>query len=399
MISAGLIELMSAVVNCPSCGEPISPERRYCDHCGVDVAVAALLAEQQAMLPIQIHQDTQVPLEVLTPRIGEYLIEHGLVETSQLNEALSYQEQRTKDGQPVLLGQALLELGMIDQETLERAIKSQILQLQYMLNEANRSLQHKIDEKTHELRQALERISELNHLKSNFIANISHELRTPLTHMKGYLDILSEGGLGPLNEDQLDAISVLIEAEARLERLIEDLIQFSLSSRANMKLNLEPITPGKLILPAVNRSLDKAGIQDIKVKAKIPPDLPCVHADEEKVGWVLIQLIDNAIKFTPRGGQVDVQAKMMDNGLINFSVSDTGIGIPEDRITEIFEPFHQLDESTTRRFSGMGLGLDMVRRVLKAHGSEIRVRSRVGIGSNFEFELSTDEAAVVATHK
>jgi signal transduction histidine kinase len=396
MIPAALSEPIYTEVNCPNCGEPVSPNHRTCDYCGVDVAVAALLAEQQAMLPIRLPQGVPASLEVLIPRIGDYLIEQGLVETSQLKEALSYQDQRSREGQPVLLGQALLELGMISRETLDQVIAAQILQLQNLLSEANRSLKQRIDERTRELRQALEQLSELNHLKSNFVANISHELRTPLTHIKGYLDVLNDGGLGALNEDQLDALSAIKTAEERLDRLIEDLIQFSLASRADLTLNLRQIAPGKLIMSAVERGLIKARLQDIKLKVRVQPDLPCVTADEDKVGWVLLQLLDNALKFTPRGGQVAMRATATDNGSINFSVIDTGIGIPEDRISEIFEPFHQLDGSPTRRYSGTGLGLAMVRKIVKAHGSQIKVRSLEGKGSRFEFDLPIDEAVPAA---
>jgi signal transduction histidine kinase len=113
-----------------------------------------------------------------------------------------------------------------------------------------------------------------------------------------------------------------------------------------------------------------------------------VIADKEKIGWVLNQLLDNAIKFTPTGGSVVLEA-YQDDGKINLSIQDNGIGIPPERITEIFEPFHQLDSSVTRRYSGTGLGLAMVRRILDAHGSQIKVSSTVDTGTRFDFSLPT----------
>jgi signal transduction histidine kinase len=374
--------------NCPSCGQPVSPNQRYCEHCGVDVAVAALLAEQQAMIPIHIPQGISISPEVLVPRIGDYLIEHGLLKAGQLQKALTFQKKRSAEGKPLLLGQALLELGLISRETLDQAVTAQILQLQNALNIANQSLKQRVEERTQELRQALERLSELNQLKSNFIANISHELRTPLTHIKGYLDILGDGGLGTLNENQVEALNVLKKAETRLERLIEDLIQFSLAARGSLSLNRAEIAINSLIQIAVERSLSKARQQDLALKVTLKEGMPPVRVDEDKIGWVLIQLLDNAIKFTPKGGQVVVQSSYNDAGLVTIAVMDTGIGIPQERMAEIFEPFHQLDGSTTRRFAGTGLGLAMVRRIIEAHGSQIKVESVIGKGSRFEFNLT-----------
>jgi signal transduction histidine kinase len=391
MISQDLSNLMNANMNCPSCGEPVSPDHRYCEHCGVDLAIAALLAEQQAMLPIRIPQGMPMSPELLVPRIGDYLIERGLLKTSQLQTALAFQRQRANEGKPLLLGQALLELGMITRETLDQVITAQILQLQYTLNEANQSLKQRVEDRTRELRQALERLSELNQLKSNFIANISHELRTPLTHIKGYLDILSDGGLGSLNKEQQDAINVLKKAENRLERLIEDLIQFSLASRGDLSLNLRELETIQVVKTAVERSRNKARQQEIELIIDIPANLPSINADEDKIGWVLLQLLDNALKFTPKGGQVAIHARHNHAGLMNFVIRDSGIGIPDERISEIFEPFHQLDSSATRRYQGTGLGLAMVRRIIEAHGSQIKVKSVVGKGSQFEFDLPVSE--------
>jgi signal transduction histidine kinase len=114
--------------------------------------------------------------------------------------------------------------------------------------------------------------------------------------------------------------------------------------------------------------------------------LPPAQADQEKILWVLSQLVENAIKFTPTGGQVSVKAASYGD-LILFGIDDTGIGIPEDRIGEIFEPFHQLDSSDNRRYGGTGLGLALVQRIVEAHGSIIKVRSEEGKGSSFEFYL------------
>lgn len=377
---------MGDEITCPRCGKLVLPQNRYCEHCGVDLAMAAALAVQQLEIPIRVPDGIPMAPEILVPRIGDYLIERGLLKPEGLQRALHYQKQQAAAGQNILLGQALLELGLISRETLDQAVTSQILQLQTALSEANQALAQRVEERTKELQKALERLSELNHLKSNFIANISHELRTPLTHIKGYLDILGDGGLGQLNEAQTDAINVLKRAENRLETLIEDLLQFSLASKGEFSLNLQDIEINKLVQITADRARYKARSKNISLDIALPEHTLLVHVDEDKIGWVILQLLDNAIKFTPSGGHIAIQAALED-GFIKIAVSDTGIGIPQGRIAEIFEPFHQLDGSTTRRYAGTGLGLAMVRRIVEAHGSQVKVRSAPGEGSRFSFHL------------
>lgn len=375
-----------AIISCPNCTQPINPQARYCEHCGSDLALAAVLAERRVVAPAQIPHGVPLAPEMLVPRIGDYLIENGLLQPEGLQQALNYQKEQAEAGQPILLGQALLALKLVDREALDQAITTQILQLQNALSAANRDLQQRVQERTLDLQRALDRLAELNQLKSNFIANISHELRTPLTHLKGYLDLLGSGGLGPLERPQCEAIGVMQRAETRLERLIEDLIQFSLASRGELSINFEPTSIERLIKVAVHDMELKAKNANLTLVANLPENLPLVNIDAEKIGWVLTQLLDNALKFTPGGGRVEVEARL-DKKLVRVSVNDTGIGIPTERVNEIFEPFHQLDGSATRRYGGTGLGLAMVRRIIDAHNSEVTVQSVFGQGSRFEFVL------------
>lgn len=384
---------MSVEMFCPSCALPVTALSRYCEHCGVDLAVATVLAEQSVLLPGEIPGGFPIAPELLVPRIGDYLIEKGVITQDDLRHALEYQKEQASKGNSILVGQAFLELGIVKREILDQVITSQILKLQKALSESNQQLQQRVTERTQELQQALERLSELNQLKTNFIANISHELRTPLTHIKGYLDILSEGGLGPLTSAQAEALIVLNRAEERLERLIEDLIQFSLASRGDISLNQKECQIDKLLLIVIERSMHKVQQKGVQLSSVIQPELPHVYIDEDKIGWVLLQLLDNAIKFTSKGGKVAIKASHR-NDIVTIAVLDTGIGIPGNRLAEIFEPFHQLDGNSTRLYPGTGLGLAMVRRLIDAHGSQIMVQSVEGKGSVFEFSLPVIQASV-----
>jgi signal transduction histidine kinase len=370
---------------CPLCSSPVDSQSRICNRCGVDLALIAAFAE-----PVLSKQATypglQVAPEVLVPRLGDYLIERGLVSRDDLEVALSYQQTKADSGEPILIGQALIELGLIDQPSLDKTITEQILQLQIALRETNQELEQRVEARTADLQQALEKLTELNQLKANFIANISHELRTPLTHIKGYLDLMADGTLGPLAPQQTSAIEVLVRAENRLETLIDDLIQFSLIARGEFQIQLEPIDLKEAVGAAVQQSSQKAGIKSITLNPTWPDDLRRVQADKAKIVWVFIQLIDNAIKFTNPGGCVRISAENQGRG-VAISVEDNGIGIPPERISEIFEPFHQLDGSQTRRYSGTGLGLALVRRIIEAHGAMIEVNSIIDQGSCFTFTL------------
>jgi signal transduction histidine kinase len=374
---------MNVQIACPHCNNPVDPQARYCKHCGIDLALAAALAEQNI---INLPESPKAP-EALVPRLGEYLIEKGVLNQDGLQYALNYQKEKVKVGQACLIGQALVELGLIDRTALDQAVTEQILQLQLTLQQANQRLEKRVQERTADLQRALTKLTELSQLKTNFISNISHELRTPLTHLKGYLDMLADSSLGPVTPQQRDALQVLQRSEARLERLIEDLIQFSLATRGELSIKLSTFSLYDLLNSTLAQSDYKAKAKNVSIQMAIPEDLPLIRADEEKIGWVLMQLLDNAIKFTPNHGEVCVET-LVEGEMVRISVADTGIGIPQERVEEIFEPFHQLDGSGTRQYPGTGLGLALVRRILDAHGATIKVHSVLGKGSRFEFSLA-----------
>ncbi len=325
--------------------------------------------------------------EMLIPRLGDSIVQKGLISEDDLKKALAYQQAQIEKGNHYLLGQALMDLNLLDQDTLDQVITEQILQLRNALQASNRNLEQRVKERTADLNEALQRLSELNQMKANFVANISHELRTPLTHVKGYLELLVTESLGGISEEQRNALLISQRATTKLESIIEDLIMFSLASRGEMAMKLDKADIGRITSLAVRSALNKAEARGVQVFAAIPENIPLVQADSEKIGWVMSQLLDNGIKFTPPGGSIVVTLKKDGNNLIQVSVTDTGIGIPMGRLNEIFEPFHQLDGSSTRHFGGIGMGLALVRQIVEAHGSIMDVQSAEGKGSTFKFPL------------
>ncbi len=336
---------------------------------------------------------TPLTPEVLVPRLGEYLVQSGTITEDDLQKALAYQKEQQAVGRKVYLGEALIELGLVDRRQLDHAITKQIIQLRNALEDANRFLERRVQERTAELQEALRKLSELTQLKANFLANISHELRTPLTHIKGYIELLITGALGDLNDEQRNALQVSQRSANQLENLIDSLILFSQAARGEMTLHLNPVNLAKVAGEVINYSRIKARNRNVTLECDIPANLPMVQADEEKISWAILQLLDNAIKFTPSGGRVVLSIQPEDN-LIMVSVRDTGIGIPADKFEAIFEPFYQVDGSSTRRYGGTGLGLALVRDIISAHGSIIEVQSEEGKGSELRFPLLAAKVVV-----
>ena len=371
---------------CPQCKFPIPGDSRTCPNCGVDLALLALLAERSYLSGIPETAPLPDTPSAFVPRIGDYLIEKDLLTEDQLNSALERQKELADQGKRRLLGQTLVEMGMVSSETIDMAITNQIIELHAALTDANRTLEVRVSERTAELKQALARLTELNQLKTNLIANVSHELRTPLAHIKGYVELLEDEELGDLTLEQGKAMTVISRATLRLGQLIEDLIAFSTASREGIELKLEPISIAELAHDIIDRSKPKAAQEGVKLRLSVDKDIPPIQVDVEKFSWVLYQLLDNAIKFTPEGGSAKLWAEHV-SGIVTVAVSDTGIGIPSGNLDDVFQPFHQLDSSATRRFGGTGLGLALVKQIVDAHGSKIIAESMEKKGSTFRFDL------------
>lgn len=340
----------------------------------------------QNTIPIGRTNPLALTPEALVPRLGDYLVEKGQITPEDLHRALEYQEQLRHSEQPPVLGDILIDLGIITRRERDKAITELWIQFRSALTEANRVLEERVKERTTDLETALEQLSTLNELKSNLVANISHELRTPLTHLNGYLELLCNGDFGQLNEQQRNILGIVQRSAERLGHLIEDLILFSVSEKDQIYLHIQATNLCEICTSVEKRNQNRAQEQKISFTLDAPQDGILVDADFEKITWVLMQLIDNAFKFTPPGGEVKLKAEV-DGSFIKLQVIDSGIGIPAEQIEQIFEPFYQLDGSSTRKAGGTGLGLALARRIVEAHGSVIHVHSELSKGSRFSFLL------------
>ncbi|TFH33712.1 MAG: hypothetical protein E4G99_10985, partial [Anaerolineales bacterium] len=303
------------VILCPQCQHPLPGDARVCPGCGIDLALLSLLGEKAYLEGTPKFAPMDTTPQWLVPRIGDFLIREKVITEDQLQSALKQQRELSGKGQHVLLGQTLLQMEMVDRATLDQAVTQQIVELHAALQESNRTLQQRVTERTRELRNALERLTELNQIKANLISNISHELRTPLAHIKGYVELFAAGDLGELTTDQNDAMAVIRRSTNRLGSLIEDLIEFSTASREGLTLQLKQVELPGLIEGVLERSQPKAQKAGVKLSWKANSTLPPLKIDSERLSWALFQLVDNAIKFTPAEGSILVSAESIDLGV------------------------------------------------------------------------------------
>lgn len=324
--------------------------------------------------------------EILVPRLGDVLIEQGLLSKNDLAGALEYQRKLKAEGHATLIGQILVDMGLISRESLDQAITGQILKLQGALEDANKNLEHRVELRTKELEIAYKKLAELSELKSNFVSNISHELRTPLTHIQGYIDLFLSGEEYHLTSDVKQGLQVMQHSADRLKNLINDLINFSTSEVSSLQIKKSIFPLKDQVQKCIQEYTPIARQKNVTLELKWETCEVDVAADKQRIVWVINQLLDNAIKYSNQNGKVVLNVgKNQDD--IEISIEDNGIGFDPSQIEDIFEPFRQLDGSSTRKHGGTGIGLALAKKIIEAHDSAITVYSQPGKGSIFAFHL------------
>ncbi|RLB20643.1 MAG: PAS domain-containing sensor histidine kinase [Deltaproteobacteria bacterium] len=229
-------------------------------------------------------------------------------------------------------------------------------------------------------------IRRLEKVRMEFVANVSHELRTPLTSIKGFVETLKRGAIDE-RENAVNFLDIIERHTDRLNQLITDLLDLSRVETGKKKMDFQPIKVEELINRAVSHFMEISNKNRPKIKYNIPSDLPMVLADEEGIETVLKNLLDNAVKYTPKRGEINITSTDKDD-YIEIAVVDNGIGIPSRDLPRIFERFYCVDKARSRELGGTGLGLSIVKHIIEAHGGTVGVESEVGEGSRFTFTLS-----------
>jgi len=227
---------------------------------------------------------------------------------------------------------------------------------------------------------------EIDRIKSDFLSVVSHELRTPLHSIKGFVDIILMGKTGEINELQRDFLTTVKESTSNLQRLINDLLEFSRMEAGQIKLKPEMVSLYEAAQSVADQLAPLAQQGQLTLTNRIPADIVAVEADPMRIEQVITNLVSNAIKFTPVGGSVTISAE--DQGeQVRVAVTDTGIGIAPEEQSKIFQRFYQVDGSATRSYRGTGLGLTICKFIVEYHHGRIWVESVVGQGSTFFFTL------------
>jgi two-component system phosphate regulon sensor histidine kinase PhoR len=233
------------------------------------------------------------------------------------------------------------------------------------------------------LLQDLSHLYRLEAVRRDFVSNISHELRTPLASIKALVDTLRDGAISdpPAAEHFLERMEIEVDS---MTQMVQELLELSRIESGQAPLRLFPSALAPLITPAVERLRPQAARADITLTVVLPDELPQVMVDADRIRQVVINLVHNAIKFTPPGGFVTVTARAVPDGIV-VSVADTGIGIPAEDLSRIFERFYKADRA--RSGGGTGLGLAIAKHTIQAHNGRLWVESTEGKGSTFSFSL------------
>jgi signal transduction histidine kinase len=241
-----------------------------------------------------------------------------------------------------------------------------------------------LEQRAQNLAEAYAALKKADQLKDEIVQNVSHELRTPLTFVKGYVELLLDEGAGPLNPTQKEYLEIVVEKTNAVTQLVSDIMAIQKAEQVPVKK--DTISMAEVARQAIRGCAATAAKAGVTLIENAPDHLPLVVGDKNKLLQVFDNLLGNAIKFSPDGGQVVVTIKDADTK-VQVSISDQGIGIPKDQHEQIFERFYQVDGSARRHYSGVGLGLAIVKRLVEAHEGEVWVESELGQGSTFHITI------------
>ncbi len=246
----------------------------------------------------------------------------------------------------------------------------------------------RLRQKNAELEMITRKLQEVEQMKADLLDTITHEFSTPIAIIKAYVDMFLDGHFDTSNPRHVESLRSIRSAVIRLERLVMNLLTLSLGKGTNFELKREKIFIQDIISNALSQLNEDINKKNINVVLNIEAHLPAIEADPSKLSIAVLNLLDNAVKFNKSNGIIRISASQLKSKSIGVAISDTGIGIPQDKLDEIYSPFTQVDMSSTREHQGTGLGLAVAKTIVEAHDGKITLKSKLGKGSTFIFVLA-----------
>lgn len=268
----------------------------------------------------------------------------------------------------------------------EAAVAVENIRLYDEIRRSHQELEQRVKERTRELAQANDELRRLNKMKSDFVSAVSHELRTPLTSIKGYASILGTGKLGPTTKEQQERLIKIDHHTNYLTSLISDLLDIARIESGRVGMALQAVDVHQVLAQVAELVAPQFKEKEVALALEVPAELPTIPADPRYLERVFINLLSNALKFTPARGTVTILISK-DSQLLTAQVRDTGVGIAPADLPKIFEEFYRADNPINRERKGTGLGLSLVKRIVEAHGGRIWAESAPHEGATFTFTL------------
>lgn len=287
----------------------------------------------------------------------------------------------------------------LDEESAVEELEQQNRDLIAVLSELEEKreeleqLNRKLEDSNRELEVANAKLREVAELKEEFLAVTTHDLRSPLAVISGVISFFSSGRLGELTPEQQNMVSMMERNTHNLIELVNDLLDSAKIESGTLQLELAPTELPALVGEICEASGAVAGDKGVTVDCHFPDDLPKVAADRAKLRRVIVNLVSNAVKFTPKGGRVNIHGERQ-GALVRVSVTDTGVGVSAEDLPHLFEKYEQGSSRAPRREKGTGLGLYITRQLVELHGGEIAAQSEVGKGSTFSFTIPVAEEEI-----
>ncbi len=331
------------------------------------------------------------------PEEREAILEKIASATGKATKELRF---RKKDGAEIIVsdtkvpvrdstGEILYFDGILEDITERKQMEQEIIDKNEQLESQNEELRSQSEELMVQQQELIEKtmdVERATQLKSEFLANMSHELRTPLNVIIGFSELMLDKVPGKINEKQRQCLNDILDSGKRLLKLLNEVLDLSKIESGRVELKLENIALTDVIESLRTSMMSIVALKKQSLDIEIEDGLPPVHADENKLGQVLLNLVNNSSKFTPDGGKLKIEA-VRENNCCQVSVIDNGIGIKKEDQERIFEPFCWLDNPLTKEKSGTGLGLALVETIVERYGGRIWVESEYGKGSRFTFTL------------